>query len=293
MAEDKNNELEGYRREIDALDDQIIKLLQDRIGVVAKVGEYKQRTAFRFCPIRPGREASMIRRIAKAFAGSSFSSAAAAQLWRNIIGTSTALESKLTISVYAPSDNRDLYWLAREYFGPEAIISKQPHAKRVIGDVMDGTAAVGIIPPLSTDIENNWWSHLLQPGKDAPKIFAHLPFVYYNEDPKHFPSALAFARLLPEDSSDDVSLFVLVADHNVSQHRMQTAFGNANLSANWITIGSLTPDQRHHVIELKGFVTAQHDSFKKFLAELNGSVQQTHFLGAYATPLTIQKEEKI
>ncbi|MDX2073419.1 MAG: chorismate mutase [Alphaproteobacteria bacterium] len=289
------DELETYRREIDRLDEQLAELLKARLGIVKKVGTYKERNGSPPCPIRPGREATMLRRIATLFAGSDFAPAAAAQLWRTIIGTSTALEARLSISIYAPGENRDLFWLAREYFGPAAILTRQPHVKRVIGDVMDGTAAVGIIPPLSFEPESHWWSHMLAGNGDSPKIFAHLPFVYHGEDPKHFPSALAFAKLAPEDSGDDVSLFVLQADHNVSQHRLQTAFGSAKLSVNWVAICSLSPDQRHHIVEIKGFVTPEHAGFKSFLAGLGDAIQQAHFLGAYAVPFTIEekKEEKI
>lgn len=289
-TESEAKELIEFRREIDVLDNQIIELLQTRLNVVQKVGEYKKRTSSKLCPIRPGREASMLRRIAKSFTGSTFSPAAAAQLWRIIIGTSTALEAKLTISVYAPDDNRDLFWLAREYFGPAATITRQPHAKRVIGDVIDGSAAVGIIPPLSADIESNWWSHLLQAGADNPKIFAHLPFVYHNEDRKNFPSALAFSRVLPEDSGDDMSVFVLQAEHNVSQHRLQTELNNAGLSAHWLNIGSLSANERHHVIELKGFITPDHTQFQQFLATMGKSIPHVYFLGAYATPFTLKEE---
>ena len=287
-----DNPLETYRREIDALDDQLIGLLKQRLGIVKKVGEYKQQTAAALCPIRPGREASMLRRIAECFAGSDFSPAAATQIWRLIIGTSTALEADLSISVYAPETNKDLFWLAREYFGPAARISRQPHIKRVIGDVMDGTASVGIVPPLTVDPESNWWAHLLQPAANAPKIFAHLPFVYHGENPKHFPAALAFARVVPEESGDDVSLYVLEADHDVSQHRLQTAFGAAGLSVGWIAVGSIHPNQRHHVIEIKGFVPPQHAGFASFLSTLGGGVQQAHYLGAYAAPFTIPQQEQ-
>lgn len=284
-------ELETYRREIDALDDQVVALLKNRLSIVKKVGEYKERTGGSACPIRPGREATMLRRIANSFAGSHFSPAAAAQIWRTLIGTSTALEARLSIAVYAPEGASDLFWLAREYFGPAAIITRQPHIKRVIGDVMDGTAAVGVIPPLSSD-ESNWWSHLLQPGGDTPKIFAHLPFVYQGTEQKHIPSALAFSRVAPEDSGDDVSLFVLQANHDVSQHRLQTAFGTAGLSAHWITTASLVPDQRHHVIELKGFITPEHAGLTAFLAGLGNALQYCHFLGAYAAPFTINQEKE-
>ena len=104
------------------------------------------------------------------------------------------------------------------------------------------------------------------------------------------PISLAFSRVPPEDSGDDVSVYVLQASHDISQHRLQTAFGNVGLSAHWLTIGTLLPDQRHHVVELKGFVTPEHVSFKQFIAAVGDALPQVHFLGAYAIPFTITEE---
>lgn len=284
------NELEQYRGRIDALDDQIIGLLKDRLGVVRQVAEYKRRHHPGQFPIRAGREAKMLRRIAEIFKGSDFAPAAAAQLWRIIIGTSTALEGSLAVSVYAPEKERDLYWLAREYFGPAATISRQPHIKRVIGDVMDGKASIGVIPPLNSQESSSWWGNLLQSGADAPKIFAHLPFVYCGDDPKHFPSGLAFSRVAPEESGDDISLYALDIAHEISQHKLQTALGAAGINANWVGIASPSPGSRQHLVELRGFITPESDAFKAFLASLNGAITQSYFLGAYAVPFTIKND---
>lgn len=282
------NELENFRRQIDALDDQIIKLLKERLDVVARVGDHKRETAPDFFPIRPGREAKMLRRIAEAFKDSGFSAAAAAQIWRTIIGTSTALEAKLTISVYAPEDSQDYYWLTREYFGPAASIIKQPHVKRVIGDVMDGVAAVGVVPKFSRDDTDFLWLHLIQPAPSAPKIFAHLPFVYTHENPTTFPAALAFSRLMPEDSGQDLSLYILAVDHDVSQHKLQSVFVAEKLTANWLGIAMLSANSRHHLIEITGFIAPDNKAFKKCIETLGANVQQVHFLGSYATPFTIK-----
>jgi len=277
--------LDQYRKEIDSLDDQIMSLIKQRSQVVKKVGEFKREHAPGLCPIRPGREAGMLRRISEAFKGTGFSPAAAAQIWRIIIGASTAMEAPLTVSVCATNGDNDHYWLAREYFGPAAIISKQPHIRRVISDVLDGTASIGIVPTLSRDDESGWWTSLM--NADA-KIFAHLPFVVPDDKAK-YPSALAFAKLQPEDSGDDTSVYVLEIDHNVSQNKLQTTLAAADLSGNWIHIATPTPDLRHHLIEIKGFVPPENNAFKEWLAALGASVQRTHFLGAYGTPFSIRE----
>lgn len=282
------NELEQFRSQIDALDNQIIQLLKDRLHVVGQVADYKRSHFPHQFPIRAGREATMVRRIAEVFKGTDFAPAAAAQLWRLIIGTSTALEEALTISVYAPENDRDLFWLAREYFGPASTITKQPHINRVIGDVMDGKSAVGVVPTLSTNSSDSWWSHMIHPSTDAPRIFAHLPFFYTQENPKHFPSGLAFSRITPEDSGDDVSIYVMEVENDVSQHRLQTALTAENLAANWLGVASPLPNARQHLIEIKGFITPESPSFMAFRASMGATLRQAHFLGAYAVPFIIK-----
>lgn len=278
-------ELSGLRQEIDAIDEQIIRLLINRTAVVAKVGEYKHKNGHTGCPIRPGREATMLRRITEKFAGSDFPPAAAAAIWRMIIGASTSVESPLSISAYAADKNNDLYWLAREYFGPFTPASKQPQVKRVIGDVTDGKAAIGILPPLSSSDETLWWASLL--AADAPKIFAHIPFVYTDAPGRDAPAALAIAKLKPEATGNDISILVIEADANTSQSKLQTALIAEKIEASWIHIATPNADTRQHVVEIKGFVTPEHAGFKAVLAALGAAVRNVHYLGAYAVPITL------
>ncbi|MEQ1706273.1 MAG: chorismate mutase [Rickettsiales bacterium] len=282
-----NNKLTKLRARIDAIDNEIIEQMIKRIAVVKEVGELKITTTTIPCPIRSGREAEMVRNIAERFRPTDFPAAAATAIWRIIIGASTGVEARLGLSVFADDKENNLYWLAKEYFGPASPIVRQPHIKRVIGDVMDGKAAVGIVPfPRSSDT-SNWWMALMQHGDNVPKIFAHIPFVYTDIPGKAMPSALAVARLKPEPSGDDMSLVVIEADANASQNRLQTAFGGAKLEASWINIASLSPASRHHLVEIKGFIDAEHEGFKVFSAGLGASILATHFLGAYATPMTL------
>lgn len=284
---ENNSELGAFRRKIDDLDDKIIQLMLERIEIVKKVGDHKRKTGSPECPIRPGREAEMVRRIMACFKPTDFPAGAGAAIWRIIIGASTGIESELKLSVFTPERDNDLYWLAREYFGPTAPILKQPQINRVIGDVMDNKASVGIVPFLRSSDTTPWWTNLMQAGDGTPKIFAHVPFVYTDVPGKAIPSALAIAKLVPEPSGDDMSLVVIEADHNVSQHKLQTAFTAEKMEASWINIASLSPSSRHHLLELKGFVTAEHEGLKAVLATLGNSVLRVSFLGAYAAPMTL------
>lgn len=284
------SELATFRSQIDGIDDQIIALLKERIGIVNRVGALKHNAKPGECPIRPGREAEMVRRIVEEFKDSDFPPAAAASIWRTIIGASTSVEAPLTISAFTPDRDKDYYWLAREYFSVAAPITRQPQVRRVIGDVIDGKAAVGIIPmPHSADTAS-WWTNLLEQG-DMPKIFARIPFVHAETPGRDFPSALAIARIMPEASGNDHSLLALQADPNVSQHRLQTAFATAKLDATWLNIATLNPASRHHLIEIKGFIMPDNEAIQSLLAGLGASIYTVHFLGAYAVPLTLKVTE--
>lgn len=296
---ESNQQLSSFRSQIDAIDDKIINLLFERIQVVKQVGKYKQKTDTALCPIRSGREAEMLRRIAKKFQQnnndkiphvdfiSDFPPAAAASIWRIIIGASTGLEADMTLSIFATEQEKNLYWLGREYFGSHSTIIKQPHVNRVVGDVVDGKAAVGIVPfPHATD-NNKWWLVLLQQGENAPKIFAHIPFVSEDTQNKNTPKALAFAKLIPEASGDDKSLLVIEADANVSQSRLQTAFQTAKLEVNWLDIAAIASDSRHHFVEIKGFITPDHAEFTDAISSLGASILLVSFLGAYAVPMSV------
>ncbi|MBY0407120.1 MAG: chorismate mutase [Rickettsiales bacterium] len=282
-------ELQAFRQQIDAIDDKLFALLKERIQIVAQVGEYKRRHFPGICPIRPAREAEMVRRVMDEFEGTLFPPAAAAAMWRILIGASTSVEAQLVVSVFAPDREDDMFWLAREYFGPFITIIRQPHIKRVIGDVMDGKAAVGVVPMLRSDDTTFWWTNLLQEGSEIPKVFARIPFLFGTNPGRSQPSGLAFSRLTPENSGNDNTLIAIEADANVSLSKLQTTMIHSQLEARWINIATLHPSVRHHLVELKGFVTAQDESFRNLVASLGSSVLKVHFLGAYAIPINMNE----
>src|SRR6185312_1779120 len=91
-----------------------------------------------------------------------------------------------------------------------------------------------------------------------------------------------------EPSGDDISLWLLEADYNVSQNRLQTAFAAAKLEANWVNITAISQITRHHLIEVKGFITPEHESMASMLLALGKAIVNFGFLGAYAMPVTLK-----
>ncbi len=292
-AAQASTELNAFRKQIDELDDKLIDLLIERISIVQRVGELKRNTAPGQCPIRAGREADMVRRIMQRFEGCAFPPAAAGAIWRLIIGASTSVESQIKLSVYSAEGNNDFYWLGREYFGFFTPSTRQPQVKRVIGDVMDGKASVGILPMPRTSDNDYWWTSLMESGKDRPQIFAQIPFIHPDTLSKDMNMALAIACITPEETGDDKSLIVMETDFNVSQNRLQTAFSTAKIDASWIQIATLHPSSRHHLIEVKGFIiNSEHKGMQSLLSALGSSVVlNINYLGAYAAPIMMSNVE--
>ncbi|MDX1975749.1 MAG: chorismate mutase [Rickettsiales bacterium] len=283
-----NSDLAGLRKQIDEIDDKLVQLLSERTRIVQQVGQTKHKSAPGACPIRSGREAEMVRRITGKLQNDAFPAAAAAAIWRTIIGASISVESALSLSVFVDSTDESSYWLAREYFGNYLPISRQSQIKRVIGDVMDGKALVGVIPMLKSTDTTHWWTQLTQLGADAPKIFAYIPFVHHEAPRNDAPACLAIARITPEATGDDSSLIMLETDHNVSQHRLQTLFSQASLPAQWIQIATLTAHSRHHLLQVNGLINAEHAAFKTVLSQLGSNVLNVSYLGAFANPLILK-----
>lgn len=276
--------LSAFRAQIDALDDKLIDLLKERTAIVKQVGQLKHKTAPGQCPLRPGREAEQVRRVAQAFKESDFAPAAGASLWRTIIAASLKVEGDLRVAVCTGEGCHDLPWLAREYFGAFAPLTRHVSPRRVIGDVLEGKAEIGVLPPLNAEEKLRWWPELiaLAAGRDdKPQVFAHLPFVYTARPGRDTPSALAIGMITPEETGEDVTLLALDADENTSMHKLQTSFAQAKREAAWIEVAQPVAGRRQHVVEVKGFIS---DVTSLKLPE----GVDVHLLGAYAAPLALE-----
>jgi chorismate mutase len=260
-------DISELRITIDAIDDKIIELFNERSSVVKNVGIFKKRNlATNECFIRSGREAEVVRRIYHKFKDGVFPAKFATDMWRMVICASLSLETELTISVY--ESDADMYWLVREYFGHFTPIAKRKESEDVIKDIVDGNAQVGVFPVTG----EGWWIHL----SDNIKIFACIPFVLQANEEVH---ALAVARLKPENTGDDVSLLKLTADVEIDWNKIHAVFHKYTMDFKLLSqIGNLG------LIEVKGFIHEQDERLTKIVKETGFAIV---VLGSYAVPLRV------
>lgn len=277
-------ELVEFRSQINAMDDQIIDLLKRRCDVVAQVGEYKRKLGYKGCFIRAGREADMLRNIWERFADTRFSPVAAAAMWRLIIAASTNIESKMRISVFAPEGDDKLYWMAREYFGPFSTIIRHPNCNRVVGDVVDGKAEVGMLPPLSHPEHSQWWLTLAQQQENAPRLFAHVPFVVSKSESSRL-SSFAIARIDAEPTDSDIT-YIAVETADISIHKLTTAFASAGMKASRIAFANAPAGNTvWHLLKVEEFVDREDPRLASVLEKLGDALVFGKVLGSYAQPI--------
>jgi chorismate mutase/prephenate dehydratase len=92
-------DIDRLRRQIDALDQELLQLLGRRAAVVRKVGDLKGGTRV----YRPEREAEILRRVAAHSAGSAMPAAGAAAVFREIISACRALEQEVRVAYLGPA----------------------------------------------------------------------------------------------------------------------------------------------------------------------------------------------
>jgi chorismate mutase / prephenate dehydratase len=292
----EDEKLEKLRQEIDAIDSEMLELLAKRIAVVEKVGEYKakENQAGRSI-IRPGREAKMIRKVSqfkpKEKVGS-FPNATVAYIWRLIIAASINIEENTKISVNAGQSFRESFWLAKEYFGPFTEYILRDSSSQVLRDLLDGSATAGVVALDEHDLHQAWWTRLSR-SESSLKVFARVPFVKTYNSKR--PALVAIGNVVPEDTGDDTSLWMVSTEEHIPNQDIEMAMSNNGLNAKLLhkcrTFG--VPNINEHLCNIEGFVSEGDPRIVKSLQAVNSTVRIQHqfvsatYLGSYANPILI------
>lgn len=170
MTED----LQKIRTEIDALDAEILRLINQRAAHAQTIGRLKNGTIY-----RPEREAQVLRRIKENNPGP-LSAETAARLFREIMSACLALEKPLSIAFLGPMGTFSQA-AAQKHFGHAAAAVPCLSIDDVFRDVASGNADYGVVPvENSTEGAINRTLDLLQDtslkicGEVALRIHQHL-----------------------------------------------------------------------------------------------------------------------
>jgi len=267
----RNGGLPALRAELDKIDDTVHDLLMRRAEIVEHVARSGKPAAF-----RPGREASIIRRLVGRHHGS-LPPVALVRIWRELLAGTTAMQGGFSLAVCDPDSGVPLTQLAREHFGALTPLRAYASAGQALMDVSQGAASVAVLPYPSED--ETWWIALLH-HEPRLHIIARLPF--WKPRPDGFPSAQALVvASTPADASEaDQSLLGLECDSDVSRAQLSSELMGAGLKAQTMILVRQR-GSANVLVEVQGYLS--DDDAR--LSRLGSVLRRPVVLGSYAVPI--------
>jgi hypothetical protein len=155
---------------------------------------------------------------------------------------------------------------------------------QVIGAVMDGQAAVGVLPMPAEDDPDPWWRQLLSTDGNAPHVIARLPFGARGNARPNGADALAIGRGTEQPTGQDRTFFATENAPDISRGRLVSTLSGLDLACTFIALCEHA-DSVNTLIEIDGFVAAGDPRLDRFRAQLGKSLSRLLRLGSYAVPL--------
>lgn len=190
--------LQVVRNRIDAIDEELHRLLIDRSSVIAELirikGTSKPGAAF-----RPDREADMMRRLVMRHEGK-LPLVSVEHIWREIITTFTAMQAPFGVIAGPTRDALAMRDLIRFYFGFAVAVETAETGDATVARVVASRQDIAVV---AADTDGRWWDGLA--GAGAPKVFAKLPFIEIPDRPADLP-AYVIGPPLKETVAPDIRL---------------------------------------------------------------------------------------
>jgi len=189
--------LEEVRQRIDAIDADLLRLVDERAGLasVVKAAKAAAGDAERF-GLRPGREAVLLRKLLAR--PRTASPALIVRIWRELIGESLSVQGPFHLAVWGGRDPARVTELARHRFGaaPPLKPAAKPEDAIAAAKTPWGVGVCALTP------DNAWWGRLL--AEPRLKVFAALPCLTVWGP----LSALAVGEVEVEPTGDDRTFWV-------------------------------------------------------------------------------------
>jgi len=264
--DDPNDPIGSVRRQIDALDSELLSLVARRLQLAEELIAVKAPHAG--LPIRPGREVALLRRLVQA-APAPLERELVIELWRALIAAS--LRRQRTIDVVVGGGRGDptrLYDIARRHFGARTRIKDVGEPQVALQKVVenpDNTVAVTWWPAAPS--VGGWWPALSETRFQSLRLIAGLPLMANSDDPE----AAVFAASMPEASGgDDITLLFA----NDAHHRLQRALNETGLEGREVARA-----EPRVLIRMQGFFAPEDP---RAMALEHAGLRNVRVLGSYA-----------
>jgi chorismate mutase/prephenate dehydratase len=277
--------LSDLRRQIDEIDDALHDLLIQRSDLVGRIAAAKG-VSSTMSPLRPAREALVLRRLAARHRGQ-FPVQALTSIWREIMSAMSSLQGGLSIAVSSDA----LMDLAKTHFGSVLPITVLSSPGAVLRLLADKPTAVGVMPMPDDENPDPWWIHLVSEDDRAPRIIARIPFAAVESTKQ--TQALVIGRVQAEPTGDDRSYLVLESTRDVSRARLLARVSAVGLTA----IQAMSVDDpgrdatfsRLNLIEVTDFVADGDPRLGAISKGGDDDVGRIFVLGSYANPLALAR----
>ncbi len=256
--------LEAVRARIDAIDAQLLALVDERAGLAVQVAAAKAAAgdSGKFA-LRPGREAQVLRALLDKPRDAARPSLVV-RIWRELIGDSLSRQGPFHISVYGGRDSGRSVEGARLRFGAAPALRQVARPE----DAIAAAKTPGGVAVLALSSETPWWGRLLAEPK--LKIFAALPCLS-----AWGPlAALAVADVEVEPTGADVTYWVTDAAGSVQA--IEDALGRDGVAGDLIAdVGGLK------LFALMGFYQPNDERLARAPGRLSGVI------GAAPAPMDV------
>ena len=252
--------LAQLRVEIDALDTELLRLVDARAALGREIGEAKVREGGDNTGslLRPDREAMLLRKLT-ATPRQAASKDVIVRIWRELISENLRIQGEarggLHLNLSAGEHSQEVLVWARERFGFAPSYSYVADAAAAIAAARDTRhiAVLGLDPRSGA-----WWARLL--AERTVRVIAALP-----ELGQARPHALACAAIQPEPTGDDVTFWV--SDASASENKLIDVLSHRGLAAEW-----LCSAQGLKLFSIIGFVQENDERLGGSLGSLSGVI---------------------
>jgi chorismate mutase len=264
--------LAELRKEIDAIDEQVHRLLMARGEIIDRLIQVKQ-TQEVGSAFRPAREASMMRQLVERHRGI-LPLDTIESIWRVIISTFTYVQAPFSVHADVSVGESAMRDSARFHFGFVVPYVAHFSGAAAVDAVAKSKGDLALVSAVSS--RSPWWSELEAYG--APKIIARWPFLERADHPAALP-VFVVSRVADDAMVTEVQMWsVRVSGWNADTARALAPF------AEIVAVPDTAFDGAALLVSVEG---GGFEKIKMALLKAGASVRSSALVGSHATRYTV------